>query len=65
MKDLKVLKTRIDTLERKSIILFIQKNPKTAAVIIVAIFVILNAWFVSDFRESILQLLGLPKDLIP
>ena len=65
LKDLKLLKDKVEELERVSIIRFMQKNPKTAALLVVAIFVVLNAWFVSDFRQIILQVLGLPKDLIP
>lgn len=65
LEQVKGLEKRVDKLERISIIRFIKENPKTSAFIIFLIFVGFNAWFVSDFRKTILLLLGLPKDLIP
>jgi len=65
IEELKGLKPRVTALERVSIIMFMQLHPKWTAFIIVAIFMLLNAWFVSDFRHTILQVLGLPKDLLP
>lgn len=65
LKGLKKLEEKVEDLERKSIILFLQRHPTSSAIIVIAIFVLLNAWFVSEFRQTILQLLGLPKDLLP
>lgn len=56
---------RIEVLERKSIILWAEKHPKAAAVILVCSLIAINLWFVSDFRKFLLVIVGLPPDLIP
>ena len=65
LEQVKGLEKRVETLERNSIIRFIKDNPKTSSFIIFLIFIAFNAWFVSDFRKTILVVLGLPEDLIP
>lgn len=56
---------RLDELERKSIVSWIKAHPKTAIAIVVAAFVLLNLWFVSDFRQAVLPLLGFSGSLFP
>ena len=56
---------RVENLERYSIVLFCQKNPKTASIIAVLILILINFWFISDLRKFFLQLVGLPADLLP
>lgn len=59
------LRRRVENLERKSIILWAEKHPKTAALLGAAVLTLINLWFVSDFRKAILVWMGLPPDLLP
>ena len=61
----KPLGKRVDALEGKSIIMWIEKHPKQAAFLFGVSVFLVNAWFVSDFRKPLLALLGLPGDLVP
>jgi len=57
-------KERIETLEQKNVVMWVQEHPKGFSILVVAVLVLLNLWFVSDFRHAILPLLGLPANLI-
>lgn len=65
VKQIKDHDKRIETLERKSIILWAEKHPKAAAVILASSLIVINLWFISDFRKFLLVVIGLPPDLIP
>lgn len=54
-----------EALEKTSIGLWVRNNPKMATTVIGIGFILLNLWFVSDFRKPVMTALGLPSDLIP
>ena len=62
---LEKLKDRIENLERVSIGVWIREHPKFFLSLVVAFFVVLNLWFVSDFRKALLPLLGFSPDILP
>jgi hypothetical protein len=63
--ELVALKERVVKLEEKSILMLIEKHPKAASFIIGIILLLVNLWFISDYRRAILKLLGLPTELAP
>ena len=56
---------RISDLERKSLANLIEKHPKLALTTVVFILVLINLWFVSDFRKATLLILGFSPELVP
>lgn len=44
---------------------FIRANPRTFAILLAILFIVINAWFVSGWRRPLLIWLGLPEELIP
>jgi hypothetical protein len=59
------LSDRVEKLERYSIILFCQRNPRTASIIGIVILVLINLWFFSGFRKAIFSFFGVPPELVP
>lgn len=59
------LEKDVQEMKKKILVNWIQAHPKLAGLILIVLFVMINAWFVSDFRKPLLSLLGLPADLIP
>lgn len=54
---------RLDNLERKSIVLFIEKNPKTAFLFTIGIIVVSNLLPISYLRKILFLKLGIPDPL--
>lgn len=54
----------IEILKKHDIIGWVTNNKILAALLFMLFLIMLNAWFVSDFRKPLLILLGLPPDLI-
>lgn len=61
----KLQSKRVEALEGKSIVMWIEKHPKQAVFLLGVLLFVVNAWFVSDFRKPLLALLGLPDNLVP
>lgn len=62
---------RVKALEDASIVFFIRAHKKTSAIIFIAGLFVLNAWFVSGWRQPLIKaMLGMvgidiPEELIP
>jgi len=59
------LQDRIESLERVSIGMWVREHPKFFMSLVVVFFVVLNLWFISDFRKALLPLMGFSPDIIP
>ena len=62
--------TRLDKLEQMvtdnpSLVWLLRFRTRATLIIILAIFVVLSLWFVSDFRKWLFVLAGLPSEIIP
>ena len=55
---------KLQNLAKNSLLLIAKQNPKAAGIILVILMILLNLWFVSDFRMEVLQWLGLPGGLL-
>ncbi len=56
---------KLEGIEKSSIGLWFSRNPKLGTIVISIGLLLLNLWFVSDFRKPVLAALGLPPDLFP
>lgn len=49
---------RLRTLAQNSVLLLMKQHPKAAGIVILVLMILLNLWFVSDFRINLLEHLG-------
>lgn len=64
-EDVRQLRTQVNSNPFYSLGNFIRSNPRTFAILLAIVFIILNAWFVSGWRRPLLIWLGIPEELIP